>query len=179
MPHIHTEPGQHDHTISALIFRVDFKEPKVLLHRHKTLKRYMQFGGHIELDENPWQTLVRELREEAGYDIAQLQLLQPPKRITQFGKGILHPIPLSYGTFIYTDISHFHTDTNYAFVATEKPAHAPAPGESTDLQLFNQAELLAMPDTLLLANVRELCVFAAEECLPNWERVDPQDFTPH
>ena len=119
MPHIHTDPGHHDHTVSALLLRVDGGQPKILLHKHKTLKRYMQFGGHIELDENPWQTLVRELREEAGYELSQLQLLQPTRRIKNMRSGILHPIPLSYGTYAYDDLKHHHTDADYAFVASE------------------------------------------------------------
>lgn len=178
MPHIHTTPGHHDHTVSGLIFRVDGDEPRVLLHIHKTLKRYMQFGGHIELDENPWQTLVRELQEEAGYDIGQLQLLQPPKRIKQFGKGLLHPTPLSYGTFAYTDIDHYHTDTNYVFVTEQEPANVPRKGESTDFKLFTKDEVLKLSDKEILSNVRELVEFAVTESLPHWERVDPRLFIP-
>lgn len=53
MPHIHTEPGQHDHTASAYIVRLDEAEPALILHRHKILGQYLQFGGHVELDENP------------------------------------------------------------------------------------------------------------------------------
>lgn len=176
MPHIHTNPGHHDHTVSGLIFRIDGDEPQVLLHIHKRLKRYMQFGGHIELDENPWQTLVRELREEAGYELTQLKLLQPHKRIMQFGHGVLHPVPLSYGTFTYSDIDHKHTDIDYAFITAEDPAHEPEAGESSDLRWFTKSEVLALTEAEVLANVKELVVFAVEECLPHWERLDPQSF---
>ncbi len=53
MAHIHTQPGQHDHTASAYIFRVDFDEPKLVLHLHRKINKYLQFGGHIELHETP------------------------------------------------------------------------------------------------------------------------------
>ncbi len=32
----------------------------------------MQVGGHIELDETPWQAVEHELREESGYTLAEL-----------------------------------------------------------------------------------------------------------
>lgn len=35
MLHIHTQPGQHDHTVSAYIIRYINDEPYLLLHRHK------------------------------------------------------------------------------------------------------------------------------------------------
>lgn len=177
MPHIHTDPGHHDHTVSGLIFRIDGDEPRVLLHRHKTLKKYMQFGGHIELDENPWQTLEHELLDESGYELSQLKLLQPYKRLKQFGHGVLHPVPLSYGTFTYSDIDHKHTDIDYAFVTLEEPAYKPAEGESGDIRLFTKDEVLALTDDEVLANVKELVVFAVEECLPHWEMLDPLTFT--
>jgi 8-oxo-dGTP pyrophosphatase MutT (NUDIX family) len=81
MSHIHKKPGQHDHTASTFLFRTDFSEPKVMLHFHQKLGSYMQFGGHVELNETPWQTVIHELREESGYDIDQLQILQPKQRL--------------------------------------------------------------------------------------------------
>jgi 8-oxo-dGTP pyrophosphatase MutT (NUDIX family) len=55
MPHIHTGPGEHDHTASAVIIRNESDGPKVLLHLHKKLNRLLQPGGHVELHETPWQ----------------------------------------------------------------------------------------------------------------------------
>src|SRR3954465_16018556 len=97
MPHIHTEPGQHDHTVSAYIFRTDFSEPKVMLHLHKKHGTYMQFGGHIELNENPWQAITHELREEAGYELDELFILQPHQRLMHLSRGaIAHLQPDSH-----------------------------------------------------------------------------------
>ena len=60
MAHIHNEPGQHDLTVSAFIINVSDKEnPKILLCRHKKLGKLLQPGGHVELDENPWQAVLR------------------------------------------------------------------------------------------------------------------------
>ena len=54
MPHIHTEPGQHDHTASAYIFRTDFSEPKVMLQKLRSK----------QVDPN--STAVREMVEEVA-----------------------------------------------------------------------------------------------------------------
>lgn len=70
MPHIHTEPGQHDLTVSAYIVRMDLPEPAIILHKHRKLNKWLQFGGHVEPHENPWQAVQREIREESGYELS-------------------------------------------------------------------------------------------------------------
>lgn len=41
---------------------------RVLLHRHRTLDRWLQFGGHDEGERDPLRTAQREAREESGVD---------------------------------------------------------------------------------------------------------------
>lgn len=77
MPHIHTAPNQHDHTVTGYVIRTDGDQPRALLHVHKKLGKLLPPGGHIELDETPWAAMLHELREEAGYDAGQLLVLQP------------------------------------------------------------------------------------------------------
>lgn len=175
MAHIHTKPGQHDHTVSAYIVRTDFSEPKFMLHMHKKLHRYMQFGGHIELDENPWQTLIHELREESGYDISQLQLLQPPQRLKSLTGSVLHPVPLAYRTHPFGDIDHFHSDLSFVFVALQPPQHPVAANESQDIRLFTLEELGSHPQTIV--DVDEIAHFIIKDCLPTWETVDTSHFS--
>src|SRR5437879_1527745 len=102
MPHIHTKPGQHDHTASAYIVRIDGKEPKILLHKHKKSGKYQQFGGHIELDETPWQAVLHEIKEESGYDAKQLMLLQPKERLKSLGDADQHPVPVCHNTHTFS-----------------------------------------------------------------------------
>ena len=52
MGHIHTDPGQHDLTVSAFIVRESDGRPLLLVHRHKSLALLLQPGGHVELDEH-------------------------------------------------------------------------------------------------------------------------------
>lgn len=43
---------------------------KVLLHKHKKLGIWLAPGGHIELEEDPNEAAVREIKEETGLEIA-------------------------------------------------------------------------------------------------------------
>jgi 8-oxo-dGTP pyrophosphatase MutT (NUDIX family) len=175
MAHIHTRPGQHDHTVSIYIIRTDFNEPKVLLHLHRKVQLYAQFGGHIELDETPWHTTIHEIREEAGYDISQLSLLQPVQRLDHVGQAIVHPQPIVHATMGYpTDEHHYHTDSAYAFVAKNAPAYAPDEGESTDIRLFTRGEILH--HTNIDDITRDTALYTLDTILPTWVSVSPHMF---
>jgi len=41
----------------------------VLLRKHDKYKIWLSIGGHVELDEDPNQAAVREVKEEAGLDV--------------------------------------------------------------------------------------------------------------
>ena len=108
----------------------------------------MQFGGHVELHETPWQTITHELREESGYDLAQISILQPHIRVKELSDAVLHPQPIAHSTHPFGGNSdHFHTDIAYAAITTETPKNHPENGESTDMKLFTRAELTALPDS--------------------------------
>ena len=62
MGHIHEKI---DFTASVIIVF----EGKVLLHMHKKLHMWLPPGGHIELDEDPVEAVLREAKEETGLDI--------------------------------------------------------------------------------------------------------------
>lgn len=175
MPHIHTEPGQYDFTASAFVIRTDFEVPKVMLHWHKKIAKYLQFGGHIELDETPWQAVQHELLEESGYEMRQLQILQPEVRLKASNSMIVHPQPIVINTHEFKSSGHFHTDISYALVTDQEPLHPVAEGESTDIKLFTAQEL---KDTNIKIgdNVREIAVFVIEELLDNWVKVDTSEF---
>jgi 8-oxo-dGTP pyrophosphatase MutT (NUDIX family) len=175
MPHIHTKPGQHDHTISIYIVRTDFDEPKVMFHFHNKARLYAQFGGHIELDETPWSSVRHELREESGYDLDQLELLQPEGHATKIGSAVIHPTPVVHATMGYHGTAeHFHTDTTYAFTTAKPPSHSPEEGESTDIILLSRNEILAerkMDDI-----TRDTATYILDEILRKWRPVSSADF---
>lgn len=178
MPHIHTEPGQHDLTASAFIVRTDGVEPRVLLHFHKKLGIYLQFGGHVELNETPPQAIKHEIEEEAGYSMDQLKLLQPKDRIHSLTTRDMHPYPLVLATHPYDDGNfgnHFHTDITYGFVADEEPKNKPAEGESIDLRYFTHDELETADESLMPRNVAETGLYVIDNCLKNWESIPAKD----
>jgi hypothetical protein len=176
MAHIHTEPGQHDPTASAFIIRLDTKEPTLLLHKHRLLGKYLQFGGHVELHEHRWSAVTHEIREESGYDMGQLKLLQPVKRIKYLSGAVLHPIAVCSNTHKIEE-GHFHTDDEYVFVTYEDPAYEIDSGESRVIKGFTARELANLNDDETYANIREIGAFIFDTCLSEWETVDPVEFS--
>ncbi|MBS3149888.1 NUDIX domain-containing protein [Candidatus Woesearchaeota archaeon] len=62
MPHIH---DKIDFTVEVYIVYRN----RVLLRKHDKYKIWLSIGGHIELDEDPLEAAVREVKEEVGLDI--------------------------------------------------------------------------------------------------------------
>jgi hypothetical protein len=176
MSHIHTDPGQYDFTASAYIIRTNGAEPVIVLHKHRKLNMYLQFGGHVELNENPWSAITHEVSEESGYKMSQLKLLQPNIKPIQITSGVLHPFPVAALSIQYGDLNHNHTDHAYAFVTNELPAGSMDDGESTEIRAFTATELAALPGNEIPANVREIGLYILEECLANWHEVDCSTF---
>lgn len=143
MPHIHTQPNQHDITISSIIVLNEEGVWRCLVHFHHKLQVLMQIGGHVELDETPWQTVAHETNEESGYTLSELRLLQPTAEMLQSKINIIHPVPLIMGTYNVGD-DHYHSDICYGFVAARRPAAAPTNGESSDLRWLTLDELKRM-----------------------------------
>jgi len=55
-------------------------QDKVLLRMHDKYKMWLGVGGQIELDEDPNEAAVREVKEETGLDVALADGLRPFKR---------------------------------------------------------------------------------------------------
>jgi len=62
MSHIHEKV---DFTVEVFVV---FKD-KVLLRLHEKYKIWLSVGGHIELDEEPNQAALREVKEEVGLNV--------------------------------------------------------------------------------------------------------------
>jgi 8-oxo-dGTP pyrophosphatase MutT (NUDIX family) len=145
MPHIHTEPGEHDITVSMYIVRVQDDEPLALVHMHRKYHRLMQAGGHIERNESPWSAVAHELIEETGYQLDELSILQPAGTRIELNDVIVHPTPIVMNTH-KINADHFHSDITFAFVAQNPPKALPADGESEDIRWLTLDELQTAVD---------------------------------
>ena len=140
MPHIHTQPNQHDMTVSGYIVRTDGDEPLCLVHMHKKMGKLMQVGGHIELNETPWQAIAHELEEESGYQLHELEVVQHTADRVVESHNISHPVPFLMNTHNVGD-DHYHSDLCYGFVAQGTPLGAVSGDESVDLRWLSLDEL--------------------------------------
>ena len=68
----------------------------ILLVDHRNAQLWLPAGGHVELDEDPRRTVVRELKEELGLDVA-LHAVGPPTMVT-----VTETVGLTAG---HTDVS--------------------------------------------------------------------------
>ncbi len=174
MPHLHTMPGGHDITASAMIFRLDQDAPRMLVHLHKKLNFWLQPGGHIEHTEDPWQGLLHEILEETGFDVDQLCVCQALAPISSCIYDVPHPAPAFLSTHQISD-EHFHSDMKWVLVVDGEPRHGLAEGESRELAWVTAEEYVALgaygKDVLAMMNR------AVEEVLPFWKRYRAEMFT--
>lgn len=109
MAHIHE---LYDFTTSAFIMHPT--KPKILLLLHNKLGKWLQPGGHIELNENPLQALHHELEEEAGLTPVDYEILEPADRPVTTGNNNSLPLPFYFQEHIFNETSgHRHIDICY------------------------------------------------------------------
>ena len=116
-------------TGSALVVNADGS--RVLLHHHRKLDRWLQFGGHCDGEEDILSVVRREALEESGIPGLILASERP------FDLDI-HEIPAHGG-----DPVHFHYDIRFMLIAPESAAPVLS-AESHDLRWFTPDELAAL-----------------------------------
>lgn len=119
-------------TGSAFVLSADGQ--RTLLHHHRKLDRWMQFGGHCEEDANILRVAEREALEESGIEGLR------PLRATPFDLDI-HGIPARPAT---NEPAHFHYDVRFLLVAPSEARYA-CSEESLELRWFTPAEALGLP----------------------------------
>ena len=180
MAHLNTEPGDHDHTVSFFIIRTDFDEPRLLLHRHKRIGKLMMFGGHVELDEDPWSATLREITEETGYEHEQLAILQPTAVRFTLAGALVHPVAVCQSTAPYPgETLHFHSDTAYALTADSAPRGLPGSGESTEFRLLNADGLAVLRSSEVVPMWQNLGLEILANIYPRWVPVPLRRFAPN
>ena len=116
-------------TGSALVVNSDGS--RALLHHHRKLDRWLQFGGHCDGDEDVLRVACREAMEESGIEGLIIASRRP------FDLDI-HEIPARG-----TDPAHYHYDIRYMLIAPEAAAPMIS-AESHALQWFTPEELEAL-----------------------------------
>jgi 8-oxo-dGTP diphosphatase len=125
---------------------------KVLLGLHQKLHMWLPPGGHQEENENPLEGLVREVKEETGFDVTPYlpKLTMLDERVTALPVPdylFEEPIP-SRGD----KAEHIHMDFVYLI---EVPLFDPVfpKTEYSDMRWIGKNELIALPT---YPNIREV-----------------------
>lgn len=132
--------------LTASVLLVDHKRERVLLHHHRKLQRWLQFGGHCDGDANLRGVAFRELVEESGIQPAWLS--EEPVDLD------IHKIPARPG-----EPEHDHLDVRYLAVAP--PGATPSlSDESYELRWFTVEEAAGLD---LDPSLRRLMPLAFED----------------
>ena len=139
---------EHGHvTGSALV--IDPQTSRVLLHRHKKLGIWLQFGGHADFETDITQVAMREAQEESGLtDLRLVSLYNDVSipvdvEVQKIGQKGNKP-------------AHLHYDMRY-LLATDSPDQiSAAEGESQDFWWLSIEEAQTMPLDKITAPVQRL-----------------------
>ncbi len=130
MAHIH---DKIDFTASAYIVY----DGKILLVHHKKLDIWMQLGGHIELDEDPDTSLLREIQEECGLEV-EVMSEKPDIDTGDESRTLYRPDGAAY--FKYGGLDHYHVDFIYYVRAKNDQAKLEDDG-ANDIRWFSAKDL--------------------------------------
>lgn len=117
-------------TGSALV--VDADGSRALLHHHRKLDRWLQFGGHCDGDQDILRVAQREALEESGISDLIVPFARP------FDLDI-HELPAHK-----SEPAHWHYDVRYVFIAPEGAVHTTS-AESKELRWFTADEMERLP----------------------------------
>jgi 8-oxo-dGTP pyrophosphatase MutT (NUDIX family) len=108
---------------------------KVLLIHHKKLKMWLSIGGHIELDEDPDQALMREIKEECGLKVEIIG--EKPKISSKIYKFLYLP---QYLHIHKINDTHKHIALDY-FAKSKSDKVKLNAEEHNDIRWFTEDEL--------------------------------------
>ena len=130
-------------TASAILINQSFS--KVLLINHKSLKKFIQPGGHIEKKDKTFsQAAIRELKEETGF----VNILAFPFNIdlpeVPFDIDV-HTIPENKNK---KEAEHLHFDLRYIFILLDDKQEKVNKNELTDMVWVPIKDLKNTPDLM-------------------------------
>ena len=132
MPHIH---DKIDFTASVFIVNNN----AVLLRKHEKFHRWLQPGGHIELDEDPNEAVIREAKEETGLDVVLVGEIPPVSEGIGY-KNLIPPRFMNRHSFKIKE-GHEHIDLVYFGTSATREIN-PHSGEiPVEIRWFTRDEL--------------------------------------
>ena len=148
MPHIHEKI---DFTVEVFIVHNN----KVLLRMHDKYGIWCSVGGHIELDEDPVQAAIREVKEEVGLDVVLVGPDIPVFDDKNF--SVLLP-PRYFGRHRVNDTHEHIVSVYFATTVTDEVIDSVSEHERSEVRWVSKEELATMD---LVPNIR----FYAEQAL--------------
>ncbi len=133
------------------------KEPVTLLHFHRKLQTWLPPGGHVEINESPYEAALREIVEETGLLESDLKFLPNgmlPRKIDDRAKILEMPHLLLEE---YIEENHYHLD--WIFFAKLDPISYEL-SDNGDFRWFSKEELEV--ESNIFENVKELAIYGLE-----------------
>lgn len=127
-------------TGSALVLNP--KTKKVLLHNHKKLNKWLQFGGHADGETDLSVVAMKEAEEESGLSNLEFYSTNPIDIEVQV-------IPEKKGV-----PEHLHLDFRYLIFTNEEKLPKPKDNESQDLKFMSFEEVNQVSEKLDYALIR-------------------------
>ncbi len=151
MPHLHEK-------IDFVVDVYLVYKHKVLLRKHDKYHQWFAVGGHIELDEDPNEAAIREVKEEVGMDITLYDGLLSNPIITKQERELIPPFFLDLHSI---NEAHKHLSLVYFAYAPSMEVHEMVEREkSTEIKWFTKDDLISCKE--LLPRVRKYALKALE-----------------
>lgn len=120
----------------ASAFIINPYTKKILLVKHKKNKRWTQPGGHMEYNETPEETALREVYEETGLRVRLLGERFPRE------EDFIRPLGIQKNRRTTNDgETHLHIDIIYAAIPNDDSKEQLNRLESDDIGWFSRDEL--------------------------------------
>jgi 8-oxo-dGTP pyrophosphatase MutT (NUDIX family) len=120
----------------ASIFVIDPMTKKILLVHHKKFNKWVQPGGHIEDNETPEETAVREVYEETGIKVRLLGERFPRE------DDFIRPLGIQCNRNLKGDM---HIDITYVAIPINNYDLILNTDESNDIGWFSRNDLENIP----------------------------------
>jgi 8-oxo-dGTP pyrophosphatase MutT (NUDIX family) len=133
MPHIHEKI---DFVADVYIVH----DGRVLLRKHDKYKIWLPVGGHIELNENPNEAAVREVKEEVGLDVT-LIAASPIHNIQDHFKDYKELIPPRFLNRHKVNENHEHVALSYFAASKSDEIRQGKTEVSNDIRWLTAQEL--------------------------------------